>query len=468
MAETLEENVSVTSKLSVPSLQRQIESCEDSWCIQVTAFSRTLSMQVKSTLRNRYSFLPFKGAVSLSEPKRTFSIFLDFSRHVDHRVKIPEDDERLLNPPVPTYFTRALLLSPMKNVLQKFSLKQRVYLGPTSLDEQLAFVMCNLAAVSRGNVLWEPFVGTGGLAVCATYRGAFVLGSDIDIRVLKGLRHAGPADNDKTPAKDSKDKVQRDIRAVFAQYNLPVPELVRMDAHIPPTYPHDQSVYDAIITDPPYGIRAGARKSGRRGGCKIDPEMRGEGKADAQGEKGEGWEELVPPTQPYLVEEVVLDLLHNAAYTLKLGGVLAYLLPTPYDFDPPADLPPHPCLSVIHVLHQPLSGRHGRRVVVARKTSEYGPLEREAWDRYVRKIQTGEHVEGLGGGFASLIGRLQQALSADAYQNDSVVKRLGSCGQKRRDSKVKRRELKEKERLEGLQKQQEESPTSGTNEQEQR
>eukprot|EP01031_Cornospumella_fuschlensis_P026100 gene26100-31517_t len=225
MAKTLEENVSLTSKLSVPSLQRQIESCEDTWCIQVTAFSRTLSMQVKSTLRNRYSFLPFKGAVSLSEPKRTFSIFLDFSRHVDHRVKIPEDDERLLNPPVPTYFTRAILLSPMKNVLQKFSLKQRVYLGPTSLDEQLAFVMCNLAAVSRGNVLWEPFVGTGGLAVCATYRGAFVLGSDIDIRVLKGLRHAGPADNDKTPPKDSKDKVQRDIRAVFAQYNLPVPEL---------------------------------------------------------------------------------------------------------------------------------------------------------------------------------------------------------------------------------------------------
>ncbi|RYG98338.1 hypothetical protein EON65_51560, partial [archaeon] len=195
MAETFEENVSFTSSFSVPSLQSQIESCEDTWCIQVVSFSRTLSMQVKSTLRNRFSFLPFRGAVSLSEPQRIFSIFLDFSRHVDHRVKIPEDDERLLNPPVPTYFTRALLLSPLKSVLQKFSLKQRIYLGPTSLDEQLAFVMCNLSAVSNGTTVWEPFVGTGGLAVCAAYRGAFVLGSDIDIRVLKGLRHAGPTEN---------------------------------------------------------------------------------------------------------------------------------------------------------------------------------------------------------------------------------------------------------------------------------
>ena len=37
-------------------------------------------------------------------------------------------------------------------------------------------------------------------------------------------------------------------------------------------------------------------------------------------------------SQAYAVEEVMLDLLHNAAMLLKNGGRLLYLIPTPWDF----------------------------------------------------------------------------------------------------------------------------------------
>ena len=44
------------------------------------------------------------------------------------------------------------------------------------------------------------------------------------------------------------------------------PEIIRLDNHLFETHYECKQVlngfYDAIITDPPYGIRAGARKSG--------------------------------------------------------------------------------------------------------------------------------------------------------------------------------------------------------------
>ena len=95
----------------------------------------------------------------------------------------------------------------------------------------------------------------------------------------------------------------------FKMYGLPTPEIIRMDNHL--FAGHYSSVYrnffDAIVTDPPYGIRAGAKKSGRSANRRpigsIPEELR---------------ESHVPATQHYAVEEVMLDLLNLAAHTLKL------------------------------------------------------------------------------------------------------------------------------------------------------
>jgi tRNA (guanine10-N2)-methyltransferase len=49
--------------------------------------------------------------------------------------------------------------------LKKYDLKKRFYLGPTSLDHALAFIMANAARVKRGGFVLDPFVGTASILV---------------------------------------------------------------------------------------------------------------------------------------------------------------------------------------------------------------------------------------------------------------------------------------------------------------
>jgi tRNA (guanine10-N2)-methyltransferase len=47
---------------------------------------------------------------------------------------------------------------------QKYDLKKRPYLGPTSTDHELAFLMANQGMVRAGDYAYDPFVGTGSIA----------------------------------------------------------------------------------------------------------------------------------------------------------------------------------------------------------------------------------------------------------------------------------------------------------------
>ena len=69
---------------------------------------------------------------------------------------------------------------------QAYELKKRIYLGPTSTDNDLAFLMCNQALIKQGSLVMDPFVGTAGLLIPPASKGAIVFGSDLDIRVLNG------------------------------------------------------------------------------------------------------------------------------------------------------------------------------------------------------------------------------------------------------------------------------------------
>jgi tRNA (guanine10-N2)-methyltransferase len=68
----------------------------------------------------------------------------------------------------------------------RYSLKKRPYLGPTSTDHELALLMANQAQIQPGMLVYDPFVGTGSIALACQHFEAFVMGSDIDMRVLKG------------------------------------------------------------------------------------------------------------------------------------------------------------------------------------------------------------------------------------------------------------------------------------------
>lgn len=70
-----------------------------------------------------------------------------------------------------------------------------------------------------------------------------------------------------------------------------IPELVRIDNAV--SCLREVPVFHAILCDPPYGVRAGARKSGRKGGARSIPE-----------EKRDGH---IPATQVYDTVDVCAD-----------------------------------------------------------------------------------------------------------------------------------------------------------------
>lgn len=115
------------------------------------------------------------------------------------------------------------------------------------------------------------------------------------------------------------DPSSRSIWENFKSYGLEAPEIIRMDNHLFGSHYSGSfnNLFDAIVTDPPYGIRAGAKKSGRDAKRKpigpIPDELR---------------DSHTPATQKYPVEEVMLDLLSLAANALKMYKYSGMMLST--------------------------------------------------------------------------------------------------------------------------------------------
>ena len=133
-------------------------------------------------------------------------------------------------------------------------------------DAELSFVMCTLGHVSRGTLVYDPFAGTGSILIAATARGANVIGADIDIRAIRDGK------------RDDRGE-QVNVYTNFKDYELRDPAgLLRMDAaHAAWRQAAavgrqnsnsdlnsnggatDGGLFDAIVCDPPYGVRAGGR-----------------------------------------------------------------------------------------------------------------------------------------------------------------------------------------------------------------
>ena len=105
--------------------------------------------------------------------------------------------------------------------------KRRPYFHPSALDPKLARLFVNLARARRGDLLLDPFVGTGSILMEASMIGCTPIGVDVDDEMVKGclanIRHFTPT-------------------ALGA---------VRGDARRPPL-----RRVDCIATDPPYGRAA--------------------------------------------------------------------------------------------------------------------------------------------------------------------------------------------------------------------
>lgn len=151
--------------------------------------------------------------------------------------KVNEVKVRLRNPDV-CFFG---VISPKKFILgKKFFVSSKSYLKrtpknrpffhPSSMTPKLARTMINLARVKKGDVVLDPFCGSGSILIEGGIMGLKVVGTDIDSRMLKGAH--------------------RNLR----YFNIPYEGLIVSDARC-----SSITNVSRIVTDPPYGRAASTR-----------------------------------------------------------------------------------------------------------------------------------------------------------------------------------------------------------------
>jgi tRNA (guanine10-N2)-dimethyltransferase len=151
--------------------------------------------------------------------------------------QIPEGNVKLNNPDVCFFGT----ISPKIFVLgKKFFVTSRSYLKrtpknrpfshPSSMLPKLARAMINLARVKKGDVILDPFCGTGSILIEGGLMGFKVVGTDLDSYTLRGA--------------------SQNLR----YFNVPHEGLIVSDARC-----SSITNISSIVTDPPYGRAASTR-----------------------------------------------------------------------------------------------------------------------------------------------------------------------------------------------------------------
>ncbi|TKR80907.1 hypothetical protein L596_014888 [Steinernema carpocapsae] len=194
-----------------------------------------------------------------------------------------------------------------------YNLQDRMYIGNTTMDPELAFIQANIVKAGPGSLVLDPFCGTGGLVLPCAHFASAVFGTEINYMVAKAV------------GKSSRQGVKyltenESLRANFDQYGTShfFQSLLIADASQHEIWHSSRTssgIFDALIADPPYGVREKSRKVGHK-------------------ERKEHWtlpsgehEQRFPEKSKYDLCEVFLDLLNLAARVLVVGGRIAYWFP---------------------------------------------------------------------------------------------------------------------------------------------
>jgi len=146
-----------------------------------------------------------KTRVSLKNPNKTFIGILTDEKFI-FGLKLAEI------PPKPFFERRP---------------KKKPFFHPSAMPTKLARCMVNLAKPKAGELLFEPFCGTGSMLIEAALMGCRVLGVDVQRQMVKGSRRN------------------------LAYFNIEPEGLIVADARNPPV-----TKVDCVVTDPPYGRSA--------------------------------------------------------------------------------------------------------------------------------------------------------------------------------------------------------------------
>ncbi|XP_013848038.1 tRNA (guanine(10)-N2)-methyltransferase homolog isoform X5 [Sus scrofa] len=153
---------------------------DSTYKIKILTFNKTLTQEEKVKRIDALEFLPFEGKVNLKKPQHIFSILEDYG--LDPNC-IPENPHNI-------YFGR-WIADGQRELIQSYSVKKRHFIGNTSMDAGLSFIMANHGKVKENDIVFDPFVGTGGLLIASAHFGAYVCGTDIDYNTIHGLAPYG-------------------------------------------------------------------------------------------------------------------------------------------------------------------------------------------------------------------------------------------------------------------------------------
>lgn len=182
-------------------------------------------------------YLPFEGTVSLKTPQHVFCLLEDYGTDPNN---IPEHPDyvyfgrwvsciSLFGLSYENYWTPNLILPPhpsslqiadgQRDLIRSHSVKNRHFIGNTSMDAGLSLIMSNHAKVKKNDFVFDPFVGTGenllffyflthvhgslgnasvntftflalcvpgSLLIACSQFGAYVCGGDIDYNTIHG------------------------------------------------------------------------------------------------------------------------------------------------------------------------------------------------------------------------------------------------------------------------------------------
>ncbi|RWS10314.1 hypothetical protein B4U79_11872 [Dinothrombium tinctorium] len=312
--------------------QFQSNSERYSFKIVVDSFGKKMPFDEQIKKIERLSFLNFKGVIDLKNPDNLF--YLIEYNGIDPN-NIPEK-------PYALFFGR-WIADGQRKIIQDLNLKKRKFISNTSLDPKLSLIMANIAKIKEGDLVLDPFVGSGSVLVAAAKFGAFVFGTDIDYLLMYGRSR---------PSRCGVSKREPDetIFSNLQQYSLESKylDVIVADASLPLW--RQNIKFDAIVTDPPYGIREASAKIGSERNYKIPPEL---------------CEGHIPAKIRYNFMDIIKDLLEFSASHLKLGGRLLYWVPVTkpvptYDID---SCITHPCFKLISKSEQ-IFGKHYSRLLI--------------------------------------------------------------------------------------------------------
>ncbi|KAF8325243.1 tRNA guanosine-2'-O-methyltransferase [Cantharellus anzutake] len=291
--------------------------------------------RIKETI-DSFSYMGFEGCIDMKNPRLTLVCLEDYEEQKVTQRHRHDNDAKFLQ----VFFGRLVSEGESRPLIRKFDVKKRAFFGNTTMEAEISLLMANQAQATPGKMIYDPFVGTGSMLYTAAQFGAYVLGSDLDGRQMRG-------------------KGMESVPGIYRaadQYGLSsrVFDLATFDVTKNPW--RCGNIFDAIVTDPPYGVRAGAKRLGRK------DETRTPGDSSTVPGDGQANLRLHPPMKPYELSDLTVDLIYLARYLLKPGGRLVFFLPTVNDEYDELDIPECKGMELVSNSLQDF-GKWGRRLI---------------------------------------------------------------------------------------------------------